>query len=484
MRDHSKYLGYPGIVIISMISLEVWSQTINSEAKTSLAFTHVNVIDVRKGEIKKNITVVISGHIISAVGKKKSVPKNSFIVNATAKYLIPGLWDMHAHILNRWDRAAPLYIANGVTGVRDMATSHSMQEVKQIRQNVSDGKITGPRFITPGPLLDGPSSRFPGVAILVSSKERAIKIADSLKEAGIDFYKTYDGLSREAFYTIIQKGRQYHLKVSGHIPASITREEASNAGMTSIEHIKFVAPTDTIDGNPVNFFREASWALAGKDTQSAIEKNHTGIQLAIKYFNDDNVMQEGKIYVKNNTWVTPTLVQSMKAYYPNEDLLNNKTWKYMPATIVGGWRDRILSNADIFRMDNPDFAKLQLRTIYGFHKVGVKFLAGTDANDAFIGNVPGFSVHEEMQLFVRAGLSNFEALQTATINPAIYLDASDSLGTIEEGKIADMVLLDQNPFKDIKNTKKILAVISNGKYYSRKELDKLLSEVELIVMKK
>jgi len=452
-------------------------------AKTSLAFTHVNVIDVKEGSIKKDQTVVITGNRITAVGKKAPIPKSAQVINATGKYLIPGLWDMHAHVLSRWDRAAPLYMANGVTGVRDMATYLSLAKVKDMRRDVLDGKLLGPRFITPGPLLDGPVTRFPRVALLINSEERALKVADSLKEAGADFYKTYDRLPREAFYAIIKKGKEYGLPVAGHIPASVTAEEAAKAGMKSIEHNKFIAPADTNLSKPISkYFRDATSALSNKDTMAAIESNRQAIDLAIKYFDEQDAVRRGRVYAKYNTWVTPTLVQSLKGYYSSQELLNNRNWHYMPPNIVADWTSRV-KEKDVIRTDNPAFAKLQLKTIHGFHEGGVRFLAGTDANDAFIGNIPGFSVHQELQLFVKAGLSNLEALQTATLNPAIYLNATDSLGTIAKGKLADLVLLNANPLDDIQNTQKINAAVANGRYFSRKDLDKLLADVESSVNK-
>jgi imidazolonepropionase-like amidohydrolase len=453
-----------------------------------IAVKNIAVIDVVTGAVKKKQTVIIEGNKIVSVNSKVRIPETATIIDGTGKWLIPGLWDMHAHALGRWDQTAPLYIANGVTGIRDMANILSLAEAKVLRQNVYEHKIAGPRFVNAARLLDGPQTRFPPVAILIPTKEYAIKVADSLKEEGVDFYKVYETLPREAFYAIIDKGKEHHLAVVGHVPASVTIDEAIRSGMKSIEHLKMVggdgnAPT-VIRDSIRNLFRSAMWDIANKDTQSAITKNQLGSQLAIKTYNPDWAFDKGKMLAENHVWITPTMVQSLRSHYGNDELLQNKSWDYMPSTIASGWRHRVKNNMRLMRFEIPEYTELEIKTVSRFHKAGVKLLAGTDANYAFIGNIPGFGLHEEMKLFVKAGLSNLEALQTATLNPAIFLEATDSLGTIESNKIADLVLLDANPLENISNTQKIYGVILNGRWFDRKQLDKMLEDVKSMVKSK
>jgi len=454
----------------------------------SIMIKDVTIVDVRSGKLGTNNDVFIEGNKIKTIGKSLKIIPGSTVINGKGKYLIPGLWDMHAHMLGRRDWTAPLYVAAGVTGIRDMANSISLEEAKGYLQNVLNGKMTGPRFINGVRLLDGPQSRFPQVAILIPNKEYAMKVADSLKDAGADFYKVYETLPREAFYAIIEKGKQYHMAVAGHVPASITTDEAANAGMKSIEHLKFFGGDENmpkeIRDSIRNSFRGAMWDLANKDTLSATQKNKAGVQIASTYYRPGAAEKKGELFVKNNTWITPTMVQSLRGYYTKEDLLQNTSWDYMPATVAGSWRYRVANDIKIMRWDYTEYVQLELQTIAGFHKAGVKFLAGTDANTAFIGNVPGFSVHEEMKLFVKAGLTNLEALQTATLNAAIFMEATDSLGTVETNKIADLVLLDANPLDNISNTQKIYGVVLNGRWLDRKKLDAILEEVKTLVKTK
>jgi len=226
------------------------------------------------------------------------------------------------------------------------------------------------------------------------------------------------------------------------------------------------------------------WDIANKDTLSAIAKNKLGVQLSVQYSHPGNAEKRGALLAKNNTWITPTMVQSIRGYSQKQELLQNKNWDYIPATVSSVWRYRVANDINLMRFDFPEYAQLELQTIRDFHKAGVKLLAGTDANEAFIGNVSGFSVHQEMELFVKAGLTNLEALQTATWNPAVFLEKTDAFGTIDVNKVADMVLLDANPLENISNTKKITGVILNGRWVNRKMLDGMLEEVKTLVKDK
>lgn len=462
----------------------LFSGTINAQSKL---IKNVNIVDVREGKLTTNMDVLIEKNKITDIGKSLKSPAGTITVDGRNKYLIPGLWDMHGHFLKRWDRSAPLYVANGITGVRDMATGLPLRDARQLRQEVLEGKKLGPRFITPGPLLDGPTSRFPQIAMAIDGKERAMKVADSLFIEGADFYKVYETLPRDAFYAIIEKGKEHHLTVTGHVPASITLDEAINSGMKSLEHLRFLSGDESIPKEVRDsvryYFRTAMWDAANKDTQSSVEKNRKGVSLAIQYYKPDATTTKGIQIAQKNVWITPTMVQSTSGLRTREELLNNKNWDLMPSTIAAAWRHRVANDIRLFRFDIPEYTRLELKTIETFNKAGVRFLAGTDANDAFIGDMPGFGVHDEMQLFVQCGLTNLQALQTATINPAIFLDATDSLGTVEKNKIADLVLLDANPLENISNTRKIFGVVLNGRWLDRKKLDTLMEEVNALVKK-
>jgi hypothetical protein len=411
---------------------------------------NVAIIDVRTGIVSRNQFVRIEGNKISSISGKPASTKNAIMIDGTGKFLIPGLWDMHAHFLSRWDRSAPLYLANGVTGARDMANSMSFADIRELKKIVLAKKILGPRFITGGRLLDGPQSRFANVALLISGKERAAIVADSLKQEGIDFYKVYDNLPRDAFYVFIQKGKEYHLAVCGHVPSSISPEEASSAGMKSIEHLKLFLSRNNVPGDSTRrLFQSAMLDLSRKDTFSASEKNRQGLALLSTAFSDHDANEAGKLFARNGTWIVPTMVQTLPGTYGKKEMLKEKNWEYMPASVTTGWRKRLMNDQLVMRFDTSAFVEYQLRCIREFHKAGVQFLTGSDANDGFIGNIPGFSVHQEMELFVQAGLTNLEALQTATLNPALYLEAIDSLGTIEKNKIADLVILSANPLDNI-----------------------------------
>src|ERR1700730_16970002 len=196
-------------------------------ASNPVYITHVTVIDTRTGKEARDRTVVISGDRIQAVTDSKGVkpPTGAKSVDATGKYVIPGLWDMHAHMLDRWELLGLLYLANGVTGVRDMGTTKPLEEITRVKKEAMNGTVLVPRFVAAGPLLDG-WVRWPGYTLVVSSAEEARRAVASLQAEGADFIKVYNSLSREAFFAIAGETKKRGMVFAGHVPYSVSAEEA------------------------------------------------------------------------------------------------------------------------------------------------------------------------------------------------------------------------------------------------------------------
>ena len=463
-----------------MMEITADAQKINQTAKRSLAFTHVNVIDVINGKTKKNMTVIITGTHITAVGYKVSVPKNAVVVNARGKYLIPGLWDMHVHVFNYISQRPPneyffpLFIANGVTGIRDMWTK--ADEIAQVtiwRKQFYEHPETVPRFGSVGTLVDGAPAIW-AHSDTVATPEEARHIVHQIKISGVDFIKTYSNLSRECYFAIAEEAKKLNISFAGHVPYVLGADEASNAGQKSMEHSNQILET-------CSSREEELLKVPGEDWSIKYDR------LMVDTYDKDKASKLFSLFARNKTWQVQTLIRKQMHYFTDDVsyFTKSKRLKYIPIDEQTTWAPYITKQKNL-TIDEKKSRKLVWQAYLNLpgkmQKAGVKILAGTDVGTEYI--YPGFSLHDELALLVQGGLSPIQALQAATKNPAEYLGMQDSLGSIEKGKLADLVLLYANPLDDIHNTQKINAVVVNGKYLSRLNLDKLLLQAESFDIKK
>jgi imidazolonepropionase-like amidohydrolase len=434
-----------------------------------LVLNNVTVVDVRTGALQPEQTVILERNHIALVGPSKSAkyPRNAPSVNCRGLFLIPGLWDMHVHLVfGDWfpgaqDISLPLFVANGVTGVRDMGSE--LDVVQVWRNEIEAGRLMGPRIYTSGSMLDGPKPRFPS-SVAIATPEDAHRAVADLKHRGADFIKLQSLIPRDAVFAIAEEAKKQEIAFEGHVPDAVRASEMSEAGMKSFEHL-------------IGIFEGSSPAedefLKGNKTEGRFLATYDPARAAAL----------AAILAKNQTWQCPTLVwerggnlidvsdftkDTRVKYVPAS--WKNKTWKRFTEEITQGY------GADDLAI-RKRFVEKELEVVGMLHKAGVPFLAGTDT-PAGVHIFPGYSLHEELQRFVAAGFTPLEALQTATINPARFFGMEDQLGAVEKGKVADLVLLSANPLADIANTQKIAGVIVNGRYFYRAELDKMLGRVE------
>lgn len=387
--------------------------------------------------------------------------------NGAGKFLIPGLWDMHVHmVFGDWfprgkEVTLPLLIANGVTGVRDMGGE--LEVLQQWRGEIAAGTLIGPRMVISGPMLDGPQPRFPS-SIAIKTPEDGRRAVDELRQRGADFIKLQSLIPREAVFAIAEEARKKGITFVGHVPDAVRASEASNAGQKSFEHLIGVFE----GSSPL-----ADEFLKGPKTVGKFLSTYDPARAATLF----------ALLAKNHTWQCPTLVWERGGNLIDEtDFAQDTRAKYVPAYWkVVTWKRFTEEIVHDFNTDNlatrKRFVEKELEVVNAMHRAGIPFLAGTDTPPG-VYVFPGFSLHEELQRFVAAGFTPMEALQTATLNPAEFLGMEERLGTIEKGKLADLVLLDANPLEDIRNTQKISAVIVNGRYLSRANLDEMLAGAE------
>ena len=461
-----------------------------------LAITHVTVIDVTAAAPQPDMTVIINGNRITALGKanKVRVPQGAQVIDATGKFLIPGLWDMHIHLTVIPDQEvtrnliAPLLVAYGITGVRDMGGD--WQRLQTLRNEINGGQIIGPRIVTPGPFVDGPQAAS-NIVLPVSNEAEARQAVRKLKAQGVDFIKVQAALSLPLWQTVLDEAQRLKIAVAGHIPERISAFDVARSTQRSIEHISPVLPGDAgvllaCSGKEAELRAEMleieRLAEQPNPDQQALRKRYRALQLQMISTTDaQKCAQLLSLFAKRGTVAVPTMIFGRQfAPLDADDLPKDEALGCVPHSLRVRWENR--RNAVIKSSAPEDFAfrrqmfDKSLALVGLMHRAGIRLLAGTDAIDGYV--VPGLSLHQELALMVEAGLTPLEALQAATIHAAGFLGKDKELGTIAVGKLADVVLLDASPLSDIHNTKKISAVVSNGRWLDRQALNELLAKVE------
>jgi hypothetical protein len=445
----------------------------------------VTVIDVTGAPPQPDSTVVISDSRITAVAPSSSlhIPSGTKVIDASGKFLIPGLADMHVHLTGAGEPTGsrefilPLLIANGITTVRD--TGGSVVLLKQLRQEIASGQRIGPQIFFTGPYLDGDPPYFQP-SIIVRNAQEAVAAVQQLKSDGVDFVKVQSRLQPAAYFAIAEASRRAGMRYAGHVPDTISAREASSAGQASIEHLTGVLLACSTREDELRRRQLAAPSPYGSVNQS-LERLRVWQQDLLDSYSDEKAAQLFQTFVANHTWQVPTfpLLVHLAFLTPETDLANDSRMKYLPASVRKIWdagRRESLANqgAAEFQM-RRELVKRSLSTFKAMHTAGVPVMAGTDiaAPNVF----PGFALHEDLFYFLQAGLTPLQALQAATAKPAEFLGRAAEQGTIATRKRADLVLLNANPLDDIRNTQKIDAVIVNGKLLNRGDLDTLLAKV-------
>jgi len=427
-----------------------------ASGQTAVAITRVSVIDGTSPAPRTNQTVVIQGNRIVRVGAVGSVavPAGARVVDGRGKFLVPGFWDMHVHTAITGGRdLLSLYVANGVTGVRDMAGD--WDTLKTWRSEIARGQLVGPRIIASGPYLEGGDVPIPH--LLARNAAEARIGVDSLVSLGVDFIKVHSQLNAESYFAIARRARERGVVFAGHVPRVVGSAAASDSGQKSIEHLLAI-PAECTPGDSI--------ALVPRFP----------VQGALGRCSTENLAPLYAKFVRNGTYVTPTFTAQVEvAYWPTHSVPGDSLAHYLPRSVrdyvarIFPMPDSIPPNADSV---GRAMLEKRLRQVAAMQRAGVHILTGTDA--PLRNSPPGFGLHEELLLLARGGMSPFEVLKSATLEPARYFGMLDSAGTIAPGKLADLILLDANPLRDIRSTRRISGVVANGRVFAGEERERLL----------
>lgn len=447
------------ILLFGLATLFSCSDKKEKISPTAILISNVNIVDVSNGDIRKNQQVVIDSGIIKKITNTIEVAKNYPVqIDGKGQYLIPGLAEMHAHIpepptsQQRIEETLFLYLSNGVTTIRGMLGHPSQLE---LRKKAKDGSILSPRIIVSSPSFNGNTA---------TTKEQAIRLVNLYKNEGYDFLKIHPGVSLEAFDQMVRTAKEVNIPFAGHIPVEVGIRHALKNKYASIDHVDgylegLVPDSEEVAPSDNGFFGYNFTPLA--DTAQI-----------------DELVRLTK---ENEVWVVPTqsLFERWFAPISSDELLQQPEMKYMPTSTLENWKkgkDGMTGPDSNFNKEQWErFIAIRKQLIRKLQDGGHGLLLGSDAPQIF--NVPGFSIHHEIQGMVRAGLKPLEILQSGTINPARYFGMENVFGEVKEGLQADLILLQANPLEDIGALKLVSGVLVNGKWLSRKIIDEKLAEI-------
>lgn len=428
--------------ITSFIALLLFPVILRAQENITF-IENVNVIPINIDTIYHKQRVIIEGDKILKIEPNAQAPDYhpKTVIDGTAKYLIPGLVEMHYHLQNDPENELKLLIANGITTVRNMAEYQGQDHIT-IREKVKNQEILGPRYFTTGPYLR---------ADQLKTMDDVLKVSRHHKERGYDFLKIADNLPKDIYLKLLEETHKLNIDVVGHAQHNLPLEYSLR--MKSIEHME-----------------EFMYILNDEQKQNAGYLNKVADELRA-----------------SGAYVAPTLgIFEMIIRYADDRKFNmlkeGSELKYLPKAYAAYWSsDSINYRKNDWFIKEESLIRLakELQWQKEFTKIlfdhNIPLLAGSDTYGLF---VPGFSLHHELELISSTGISPYETLKTATVNPARYLNTIAVDGTISEGKLANLVLLNQNPLEDIRNIKNIQGVMLKGHWLNRDALDNMLEEVD------
>jgi imidazolonepropionase-like amidohydrolase len=424
-----------------MNALAELSKTIPGSHADTLAIVGGTLIDGTGTSVPDSAVVIHNGQIVAVGSRAKvKIPKAAHLVDAKGKFLLPGLWDMHAHFEQvEW---GPIYLAAGATTVRDCG--NEFEFITAVRDAIAQGHGLGPRLLLAG-IVDGSGPLAAGVQ-RVDTPEQARMWADRYHAAGFQQMKIYSSVKLQEVKAVADEAHRLGMTVTGHIPEGLNAFQTIEAGQDQINHIQYVAD---IMHAPLP---EGTSRVERRKALADLNLDSPDAAKAVSFLKDHHTVVDPTIALSE--LFTATTAKSPASFEPGVEKVAPELAQSL--TDVEAPSER----SDLF---TKIFSK-EIAIIGALHRAGIPIIAGTDQA------VPGHSLHREIELYVEAGFTPMEAIQAATIVPARVMGLDKELGTIEKGKRADLILLTGDPLADIHNTRKVEYVISNGAMYHTAEL--------------
>ncbi|MEU9188931.1 amidohydrolase family protein [Streptomyces sp. NPDC048484] len=456
------------------------SATPGSGGAGLIAVTGVSVIDAVGGARRDQNVLVRGGRVLAAGHLRRTpVPDGARVVDGRGGFLIPGLADMHTHATEIDPTDPEMYVVNGVTTTRQMSSSET---VRGWRKEIEAGTRLGPRWTVGSAIVDGSPSLWEGLGapyVAVADAPQARAAVRRQRQAGAEFIKTYTRLSRAAFHAIATESRRLGIPFLGHVPDLVPVTEASDAGLGSIEHL-FEFWYDTSHDERRLRREIARTHIDGGDYAGWFTTLHPLEYAAARSYDQHKAGRVFERLARNGTPVTPTLVMHRTADVPQDIAHDDPRFKYVSADTLAYWQ---WATQNIYLKGRTPRESKERRELIGLRtrlagalaEAGVPLMTGTDLGTAYL--MPGFSLHDELEQLVLAGLSPAQALGAATLEPARHLGHRDA-GAVARGNVADLVLLDADPLLDIRNTTRINSVFVRGQLIDPPARARMLAEIE------
>ena len=452
----------------------------DSPEPVDLALTHVTVIDA-VNPVRRNQTVlVVDGRIIDIIDSD-TAPETPATeqIDASGRYLIPGLWDFHVHFTfdKRFtDAMAGLFLYHGITNVRD--TGGLLEDLLPVVDTLRSAGSNAPNIWYSGPLLDGKDVvydgvNFPGLGIANPTPEAARANIAEIHAAGASFLKIYEMVTPEVFAAIVEEAGARNLPIDGHVPLSMRARDVAPL-VQSLEHLRNYEMDCVSDPELWLATRQAELANVANEPGNVLRSRlHTLQRLTAITSEDAEVCAETTEALKATITVPTLRMNSMDLYVPFERDDFDNAMNLIPTSVSEEWRAARDALAASEEPVDTTFAEWSLRRTGELHAAGAPIAAGTDTPIGW--SIPGYSLHTELEQYVEVGMTPLEALHSATVKPAEFFGLENEMGQIKAGAVADAVLLNANPLEDITATRSVEAVINRGVLLTRDQLNALVT---------